>query len=478
MKILFACVLPLVLSLHTFADEILTLSPEHVCELAAQHSTHAHLSNLAVQRNENAARGARAALGPVVSLNYSYTYLSERPEIDGLGGEFALDSQTLMDTSLLSVIDTGDIAVLGLLNTVFGELFGSEPLPIGPQEMQSLGVQVAQPLFAGFRLLNAYKIAAYSLQISKHKYDRMLAENGLLALQLFWGHVAAHKTYLSAVENRQWLERLERDQQALFESGAILELDVLRTSNAVAQAKLAEMKAMHAIRSSAEALLVFLNLPPDTQFEVDTSSLKSIKTAFPKPTDGEINRRIEQRDDILAASLQRLQLQTKYDIERAGYYPSLSAFWSYDYSNQYTQSDTRKEGSWRVGALMNWTIFDWGKSWREMQQTRIELEAFDARYCLLKAHIKTRINELARTVKENMAALEIAREAVANARRALEISRLRYEENMITNTELLTSRKELTEAHILLSQMKIKVILSQEELSVAPVSLNLPGSRP
>jgi outer membrane protein TolC len=76
---------------------------------------------------------------------------------------------------------------------------------------------------------------------------------------------------------------------------------------------------------------------------------------------------------------------------------------------------------------------------------------------------------LARKVEESRETLTIALETVANAQKALDISQLRYNQQLITTTDLMSDRRALTEAKLSLTQARIQARLAVEEYRVAPV---------
>jgi outer membrane protein TolC len=134
-------------------------------------------------------------------------------------------------------------------------------------------------------------------------------------------------------------------------------------------------------------------------------------------------------------------------------------------NNPYEDNDFK--GSWTAGVGLNWMIFDWGKSKQEILKTDARIEQLRVGQDALKVQAQSEIRAVHRSLNESIDGLKIAREAVDNAKRALEIAELQYKEGMITDIVLTESRKALTEAQAQIIQSRIQIELATVSFKLA-----------
>jgi outer membrane protein TolC len=469
--VLLGAVLIATTALHAVAGEtVIRLSPARVVELAATQSMAIKASECMLKAQEKAVAAAFASFLPVISANASATHMVTKPEFEGFGGSsgggfdsimYALDPQG-------RIFDLGDHGIAIMLDTMFSGLSGS--MSLSPNNVYSFGFSVAQPFFTGGKIFNAWRLARLSKNVQEHTVKRTRDELGLAALKMYWGYVALLKSIESTRETRAWFEKLAADQRLMYENGLIIELDVLNSAIQIDNLKLAEKKLGDMAASVAASMLLFLGESSLQDIEPDTSML-SQEFRFTPFSGSTIDSIIANRDDVIAAQRQYDMLVCLKKIQIASYAPTIAGFASLGYSNQYsTRDESVFKNTSAVGAQLKWTIFDWGKARSEAYKTNYQAEALKLQNDYMREQIRFKIADLGRKAESEKLACEIAAKNIENARKALSIAQTRYNVQAITNSELLTVRKQLTSKMAAYTQARINAILAVEEYRVAPVS--------
>jgi len=431
-----------------FAAETIRLSPEKVVELAKTQSVAVKASRLNVQAQEYAIKSAITGFLPTISASASAMHYFDKPQMSLDNGGQIIDT-TSPYYPLMQLFSTMKIET--------------------PYNLYSYAGNVAWPWFAGFRILNGYRAARYGLEAQQYTYERTVTEIGLTAQKFFWGYVGALKGLEAVRETRQWFETLLSDQQKMYDNGLIIELDILNSKIQFGNVKLTEVKMQNAIMNVADQLLLFLGLPQGSVIDADTSLLAGAAVE-PVSTDS-VDQWIGKREDLLAMTSQIKALRALRGVQLGAYWPTVATFFNYGMNNQMSTREKDMQLSSMVGVQLSWTLFDWGKAWRDAQKVECQTKAAQLQADNMREMVKLKYFELSRKVDESIKACDIAREDLATAQKALAIAKLKYDAQAITNTELLTARNQLTGKMVAYMQARINVILDAEEFRVAPLSM-------
>ncbi len=417
--------------------ETVRLSPSKVVELAWKQSIAVRSSEYTVRSAGYGKKGAFASFLPSVKGNVSYTRLDEPPSIPSMnasGDMFAGSGIDLTDPLNAQIV------------SVLAALFSGLKFESMPQEIWNMGVTVSQPLFLGGRLVNAYRLSKFTLQSEEHTHRRTLDQVKQTALQLFWAYVSASEGSRVAEETRAWLENLLNTQQVMFENGMIIEHVLLKTKVGLSQAQLAVLQTKHGVDQLRESLLLFLDLPLDTRIEIDTADVGARSVSLDSLDNDGAASMVSRREDIRAMELRLQSLKILRKIQRGNYLPSLVTAYNYKWANDNYEKVGELDPGWSLSAIFDWPIFDWGKNYREIQKTDCQIAQVTLGLKALREQAQAEVLDAHRKLAESVDEIGIARDGAANARRALEIAELQYDEGTITHVELHEARKELTAA--------------------------------
>jgi outer membrane protein len=439
------------------AAETIRLSPEKVVELATTQSAAVMAARYNLKAQEYAVKSAATGFLPTLSASASAMHYYYKPQM-GLGSGGGMDFSTLPPG-----LDSGDVVLLQFLGSAFGNMKIETPY-----NLYSFAGNIAQPLFTGGRVLNGYRAAKYGLEAQRHTYGRTVTEIGLSAQKLFWSYVGALKGLEAVQETRQWFETLLQDQQKMYDNGLIIELDMLNSKIQLGNFKLTEVKMQNAIRNIADQMLLFLGLPAGSEIEADTALLAGTGIA-PVSIDS-VDQWIDEREDLRAIASQIKALQALRRVQLGSYWPTIAGFFNYGRNNQMSIQEDDMKLSSLIGVQLSWTLVDWGKAWRDAQKTDCQMKAIRLQADNMREQVRLKYLELCRKVDESIKASDIAREDLETAKKALEVAKLKYDAQAITNTELLTARNQLTGKTVAYTQARIGVLIAVEEFKVAPLA--------
>ena len=432
---------------RVFAADVVKLSPEKVVELAKTQSVAVKASQYNIKAQENAVKSAATAFLPTVSASGSAMHYFDKPQMS-LGGGTPDTSNPMIKT----------------LNDFFSTMKIETP-----NNMYNIGLNVAQPIFTGGRILNGYRAAKYGLEAQKYTHDRTITEIGLSAQKFFWGYVGVVKGLEAIQETRQWFETLLKDQQKMFDNGLIIELDILNSKIQLDNFKLTEEKMQNAIRTLADQFLLFLGLPQGSLIEADTTMLAGAGPVAAATATDSVDQWLSKREDLLAMSSQIKVLRALKGLQLGSYWPSIAAIGSYGTTNQSSINENDMQISSLVGVQLSWTLLDWGKAWRDAQKVQCQMLAAQLQADNMRDMVKLKYFELSRKVDESKKACDIAKEDLETAQKALKIAKLKYDAQAITNTELLNNRNQLTGKMVAYTQARINMIIAIEEFKIAPL---------
>lgn len=333
----------------------------------------------------------------------------------------------------------------------------------------SMGVDISQPIFQGFRLLAQYQKAALQAES-----DRAALRQAELTMT---GEVQkAFLSYLQAEENvrseQDALARL-RDQlritQAFYDVGLRPRLDVLQAEVDVSNAENLLIQAENT-RDTAQAQLNTLVGLPVTARVPYSGQLAHVP--FSRSLEQCLAAAYRQRPDLyIAAKTVAIAGKSRQEVQ-SEYYPQVEAY--YNVSRQGNTFDLQRSGEngsstqvWEVGISATWDVFQWGTTYYADKQygwlvtkTRYEEEQLklDVGY-----EIKTRLLD----VREAEKRIAVASKSVAQATEAYHVALAQYQEQVGTNFDVLNASANLTAAQASLTGARADDLTALSQLYVA-----------
>lgn len=333
----------------------------------------------------------------------------------------------------------------------------------------SMGVDISQPIFQGFRLLAQYQKAA--LQAESDRAALRQAELNMT------GEVQkAFLTYLQAEENvrseQDALARL-RDQlritQAFYDVGLRPRLDVLQAEVDVSNAENLLIQAENTRDTTLAQLNTLVGLPVTSRVRY---SGKLAHVPFSRSLEQCLAAAYRQRPDLyIAAKTVAIAGKSQQEVQ-SEYYPRIEAY--YNVSRQGNTLDLQRSGEngsstqvWEVGVSATWDVFQWGTTYYADKQygwlvtkTRYEEEQ-------LKLDVGYEIKSRLLDVREAEKRIVVGLKSVDQATEAYHVALAQYQEQVGTNFDVLNASANLTAAQASLTGARADYLTALSQLYVA-----------
>jgi outer membrane protein len=305
-----------------------------------------------------------------------------------------------------------------------------------------------QPLFTGFALLSAYRLAELGIDESELEFDLEKMDLVLRVKEAYFNVLAADKAVEVAekdVESRTWTLKVAR---SFFDVGMIPVNDVLRAEVEFANTEQALVRARNAAMVTRAQFNTVLVRPIHA-----TVVLEDILTYSTIESDYEtyVEKALANRPEIKILDTNLLQANQRIRLAKSKYYPEVSL--SYEYIKEgddlsVSGSPFHDSNRWEALAVFSWTFWEWGKTYyagreqeslmRQLVHTKEDVENG------IRLEVKDAILDL-ETAEKNIPTTE---KAVKQGEENLRVNEERYKAQVTTITDLLDAQTLLAQARV------------------------------
>lgn len=351
-------------------------------------------------------KSARADLLPKISAGYGYTALKENP----------------------------------ILKTAAGES------QIAHRKQYRWNVSLVQPLFAGFALSSRYDIArldAVSKTLEKEQIILDLTRNVRSAC---YNLLLAKKLLRVSNDEVKTLTAHKRDAELFFSQGLIPPNDRLKAEVALSNALQEQERAKASVRKAMIRTNRLLDRPLESALVIEDVA-KPVQESYDLATLSE--KALKDRPILRLIDISMEQLGLVKKTKQSAWYPQISLVGSYEKSgdnpgasnNEYSNSD----GSF-VGLQVEWAFWQSGKIRAELNRTRCQMKALEARIENLKAQVLEEVRYALLDTRVARTNITTAENALIQAQENWRITNLQYQQQVSTSTDVLDARSFLTQA--------------------------------
>ncbi len=350
------------------------------------------------------------------------------------------------------------------------------PPPIGPltlfpsiTENYSAKITVQQPLFTGFRLAKNREAASYQADAAREDHRRDRDELILNVTTAYWNLYRARRTQEAVHQAVDQLDEHLRDVRNFAVQGLATDADVLKVQAQRAETVVRSIESDNAVRVASMMLNSLMGRPvtgslipadslvaPDSGFADTTPSLESLTA-----------RAHETRPEMRSVDLRRRMGEAGVTAARAGWFPQISLAADYEYARPNARiipPKDRWDGTWDVGVLMQWNLWDWMATSHQTAQAEATLRQAEA-------GVAQTSDAVAIDVAQQYYAVAAARSKVTASadglRQTAEVRRIthdRYRQGLATNTDLLDAETMLLQANVTYTNALVDLALAQIRL--------------
>ena len=267
--------------------------------------------------------------------------------------------------------------------------------------------------------------------------------------------VASYESHLKDARNRQEL--------GLAASNETLAVTVERE-----QAELARLQAENGAAVALANLLRLVGLPAGTAVELDKAP--DAAGSSPADTDDLVARATAGRPELEALRARVRSLEATQKVARSGSRPQagLEAGWDYTNPNlRYVPWEAKFRSSWSVGVGVSWKVLDGGRSSASSAQAQAQADALRAQLSDLESRIRLDVTTRRLELDTALAGRAVARRGIEAGRDGLRVARDRYQEGVLSSSELLDAETRLLRAELDASLTEARIQVAMASLARA-----------
>ncbi len=318
------------------------------------------------------------------------------------------------------------------------------------------GIEVTQPIY-NRDAQKGRSAAASAKTSSRHMLERAGDTVSLEVKKAYYGLILARKNREALNRSIRSMRAHDREAADAYEKGLVTKSDKLST--AVRLSELAERKMMieDEIDAAGDALRFLLGLRSDVEI-LPVGGLDVGRVAIPPGEPG----LGADRSDLKALEARAEAAGYEYDMAKAGRLPRLNAFLQQSWND--SDFPGLDNGNWAVGVSMQWTIFDGYADIGRAQEARAK--EMEVRYNYEEAREKGvfDIRKAYRMLKTAKSRIMVAEEALKEAKVSLDFIGDRYRSGLAMTFELLARERAYTQAQLRLNRARYDLIMARNEL--------------
>ncbi|MCX5705700.1 MAG: TolC family protein [Candidatus Omnitrophica bacterium] len=320
----------------------------------------------------------------------------------------------------------------------------------GYENNNLLSATVNQTVYNGGANVANFKQSLLGLDTSEVTLRAKKLDVEFEAKRLYYGLLLAYETERIAQELVDQAQAHYEDVQHMYEQGTASRFDLLQSKVAVSKLVPELVKAKNSIdliKADLKKLLGFKmqdNISVDERLQYTQIEIKEgefLKEAY-----------LNQPEMILKSlgiDIDKWSIQ----MAKAGWRPQVNASGTYVYqSNDWSDMVNSRHGNWQAGVSVNFPIFDAWSSKAKVDEAKAKYRQAILAKANVSDQIALDIRQACLDLRQSEAIIESQRENVDEAKEALRISIVSFENGVGTNLDVLDSQTSLAQVQQNLSQ--------------------------
>ena len=420
----------------------MTVSAQNRYEFSAQQAAaYAKKNNLQVKNalvgvkiQEQTNREITAAAYPQINGNIGATYnpnvtVQQFPNFIAAATYGVLTDEGVKNGSGQAIVSPNDF---GFIQAQFGTKFNA-----------NYGVSLQQLLFEG-QVFVGLQARQTSIDYV-NKNVEVTEENIRANVYKIYYQLIASKAQLEMLDaNIALLQKLQHDQQIMFENGFAEKLDVNRAAVQLANVETQKQKVLAGIQNGYLGLKTLMGMPlKDTLTLTDTVTYESIKEGVLE----NLAYRYEDRKEYQLAQFgKRLR---EYDIKRykLTYFPTVALSSNYNRISQSNKFNFFGGAKWfpssSIGLNISIPLFDGFARAARVQRARLQLEQTENDIENLKLNIDQAVEQALNNYKTALVTLDNQKRNIDLAQQVYDQAKLKREQGMGTTLEVTSAQSDL-----------------------------------
>ncbi len=318
------------------------------------------------------------------------------------------------------------------------------PVQFGTKWNASLGADASWLLLDASYFVGMQGATVY-MDLAKKNVQRTKADAAVAISKAYYGALIADERMKLLVANVERVKKLRDDTRVLFDNGFVEKVDLDRIDVTYKNLVIEKDKVQRLIELSKTLLKYQMGLDVNTDIAL-ADKLESITFTEPSAEKGDISKRIEYQ--LMEAQVKAGKLLLMR--EKVSYFPNIALYSSASTNAQRQEFNFLNSEKWYptvvVGARLGVPIFNGGMKKYKTEQAKLNLLKTENDKKFVEQSLNLELNN-ARTMLTNSAlTLENQRKNITVAEDVYRISKLKYEQGVGSNLEVLTAETSLKEA--------------------------------
>ncbi|MFH1980931.1 MAG: TolC family protein [Pseudomonadota bacterium] len=344
-----------------------------------------------------------------------------------------------------------------ILNPIFGITT--------PENEYRFTASVTQPVFTGYAITNAYKLAGLGLDIAKLNDQLIRQQLVFEAKNAYFSVLKAEKVVGVGLEAVALLEAFEKDAKNFYDVGMTAQNDFLKAQVELANTRQQLITANNALdvaRANFNTLLRrSVNQPVVIVDESDFSRIELTVEACMAEAE-------KNRLEILVAKKRVAVSDKEVELVKKDYFPTVDVQGNYYKAGTEIQVNggpgVSDPESWDVRAVATWNFWQWGRTRKGVEEKRRQAEQTQNEFQQVLDNIQLEVKKVYLKVTESEQNIRTVETAISQAKENYRISEERYKQHVATSTDVLDART-------LLSRTQFNYYTALYDLEIAKAAL-------
>ncbi len=301
------------------------------------------------------------------------------------------------------------------------------------------------PLYTGGKLSEYGRITEAMHRMSQWDTQKLINEKIFQTKKAFYDISLVENYIVNLSKIIQNISRLEVIVKSMGEEGYTQEIDLLEV-----QARKAEAESMYnQAKLNKDLAYQFLSFLLNTE----VSSIKKVNdmAPLPKVETAEVeNHNIDIQKALLGLQISEMAV----NVEKANYLPTVGAFGEYGSADDEMWNEFRDKDAYTVGIQLKWNIFNGGIDAANLEKAKVNHLKVQNEVSLAKSGIALKVKKLQTEILSRNADVKNYQKQLRFARKVYENYRSRYQEGIVSISDVLM--KQSKELEVLLKLLTLK----------------------
>ncbi|MBC8419698.1 MAG: TolC family protein [Desulfobacterales bacterium] len=326
---------------------------------------------------------------------------------------------------------------------------------------------VTQPVFKGFALISAYRLAELGIDQSDLEVQLEELDLALKVKASYFDILTADMAVETTQKAAEALESHAEVARNFYKVGMIPVNDLLQSEVQAGNAKHDLVRAQNDARLARANFNKVLSRPVSAEVDV-----VDIKVLEPRTGDFQeyLEKALKNRPEIKIIENNLLQTDQKIIYTESKNYPEVAFRWDYIKEGD-TPSVSGGSGlepsNWEARVGVTWTFWEWGKTYYAVKEQESVKNEIIKTKMELEENIQLQIKDAVLNIQTAEANIPITRKAVEQGEENLRVSQERYKAQVSTSTEVLDAQRYLTDARVFHFNALFQYHLAQARLQRA-----------